>query len=162
MRSGKGCKRYIFWLFVIWYWNCCDSVDFSGFFFITQLYVIWCLYFLVSANRQNVRKIGIILTDGRSTSPTSTINAANAAKAAGVELFSIGYGTDVFVWVHYVADPDISIREGPVFFRKKNRISKQFDFRILSNQRIPRHNSKQKFQNRVKGKIPRTKLEIFC
>jgi hypothetical protein len=44
-----------------------------------------------------VRKIGIILTDGRSTSPTSTINAANAAKAAGVELFAIGYGTDVFV-----------------------------------------------------------------
>jgi predicted homoserine dehydrogenase-like protein len=48
-------------------------------------------------NRQNARKIGIILTDGRSTSPTSTINAANTAKAAGVELFSIGYGTDVFV-----------------------------------------------------------------
>ncbi|XP_076080920.1 protein PIF-like isoform X3 [Mytilus galloprovincialis] len=49
-------------------------------------------------DRQSVQKIGIVLTDGRSTSPNATINAAKAAKNAGIQLYAIGYGTDVFIY----------------------------------------------------------------
>ncbi|VDI39756.1 Hypothetical predicted protein [Mytilus galloprovincialis] len=49
-------------------------------------------------DRQSVQEIGIVLTDGRSTSPNATINAAKAAKNAGIQLYAIGYGTDVFIY----------------------------------------------------------------
>jgi hypothetical protein len=49
-------------------------------------------------------------------------------------------------------DPDLSIK-GVVLFQKP--------FFLKKYQKIPRHNSKQKLQDMVKGKMTKTKLEMF-
>jgi hypothetical protein len=49
-------------------------------------------------------------------------------------------------------DPDLSIK-GAVLFQKP--------FFLMKYQKIPRHNSKQKLQDMVKGKMTKTKLEMF-
>ncbi|XP_052079167.1 cartilage matrix protein-like [Mytilus californianus] len=45
--------------------------------------------------RPNVPKIGIIVTDGKSSSSSATVSAANAARASGIKLFAIGIGSSI-------------------------------------------------------------------
>ncbi|VDI28425.1 collagen, type VI, alpha [Mytilus galloprovincialis] len=45
--------------------------------------------------RSNAPKIGIIITDGKSSSSSATISAANAARANGIKLFAIGVGSSI-------------------------------------------------------------------
>ena len=48
-----------------------------------------------NGDRPGVPNIGIIVTDGRSNNAAATQAAANAARAAGIELFSVGVGSGV-------------------------------------------------------------------
>ena len=50
-----------------------------------------CFFFSSRACAQ----IGVVLTDGVSTSASATLAAANAARAAGVTLIGIGVGTGI-------------------------------------------------------------------
>lgn len=57
--------------------------------------------------RQNVTKIGIIISDGQSNDPIATAYQANKAKSEGVHLFAIGVGEhiDMNVLEHIASEP---------------------------------------------------------
>ena len=48
-----------------------------------------------NGDRPGVPNIGIIVTDGRSNDPAKTQAMAQAARQAGIELFSVGVGSGV-------------------------------------------------------------------
>ena len=48
---------------------------------------------LMGSTRSNARKVLFVITGGRSNNPTDTINQANAAKSANIEVYSFGIGS---------------------------------------------------------------------
>ncbi|KAK6188180.1 hypothetical protein SNE40_004416 [Patella caerulea] len=60
-------------------------------------YATSTMYTPEHGSRSNVQNVMIILTDGESDKPELTRAAANQAKAAGINIFSIGVGTKVKV-----------------------------------------------------------------
>jgi hypothetical protein len=58
------------------------------------------------------------------------------------------------------ANPDIFIRGGGPFFLEKISDFKAICFK--KNQKMPRRNLKRKLQIKVKRKMTKTKLEMFC
>ncbi|KAK3095137.1 hypothetical protein FSP39_010705 [Pinctada imbricata] len=46
--------------------------------------------------RNGVKRVGVVITDGKSVSPTDTKNQSNLAKTEGIEMIAIGFGDNVF------------------------------------------------------------------
>lgn len=62
-----------------------------------------------SGARPNVPRIAVVITDGRSSNPTTTTSAANQAKADHIGMMSIGIGAGVDqTELHAIADSPAS------------------------------------------------------
>lgn len=53
------------------------------------------LYYCISA-RPFVHRVGVVITDGRSASPEQTKAQAELARAEGITLMAIGFGSNIF------------------------------------------------------------------
>ena len=63
---------------------------------------------LIGSTRPNARKVLFVITDGRSDNPTDTINQANTAQSANIEVFAfgIGSGPNIDELNNIASDPD--------------------------------------------------------